>query len=220
MATPQYNPVRQAVKRLIDGLVPRRAFLTSGPTSDPAVALTFDDGPDPEHTPALLDRLRELDVRATFFVIGAHAEDHPELLRRMRDEGHAIGHHSWFHGEPDQTSAATLLRETRRLDRLLKTAVGARSHLFRPPKGKLDPAKLAGIWGVGKTIVLWNVDPKDYACRGPTEVRRHFEERPLRSGDVVLLHDTYGHATEVLPDLVEDARRQGLRFVTCEHWTS
>lgn len=218
METPRYSPVRQAVKRAIDGLVPRRAFLTSGPAGDPSVALTFDDGPDPEHTPALLDRLGELDVRATFFVIGAHAEDHPELLRRMRAEGHAIGHHSWFHGEPAQTSAATLVRETRRLDRLLKTAVGAPSHLFRPPKGKLDPAKLAAIWGAGKAVVLWNVDPKDYACRGPEEVRRHFDARPLRGGDVVLMHDTYRHAADVLPDLVEEARRRGLRFVNCQYW--
>lgn len=219
METPHYNPVRQAVKQLIDGLVPRRAFLTKGPTDDPAVALTFDDGPDPEHTPALLDLLRELDVRATFFVIGAHAEDHPELLRRMRDEGHAIGHHSWFHGEPTQTGAATLMRETRRLDRLLTTAVGAPSRLFRPPKGKLDPAKLIGLWSAGKSVVLWNVDPKDYACRGPAEVRSHFEARPLVGGDVVLFHDTHGHAIEVLADLVEGARERGLRFVPCDHWT-
>jgi peptidoglycan/xylan/chitin deacetylase (PgdA/CDA1 family) len=214
-----HNPVRQAVKRALDGALPRSAFLARGPRHDGAVALTFDDGPDPERTPRLLDRLRELDVRATFFVIGAHAEDHPDLLRRMRDEGHAIGHHSWFHGEPAQTSAATLLRETRRLDRLLSVAVGARSRLVRPPKGHLSPAKLAGLWAAGKAVVLWNVDPADYACAGPSEVRRRFTSRPVRAGDVVLLHDTHPHAHDILPDLVEDARARGLRFVTCRRWT-
>lgn len=212
------SPWRQAVKRALTRTVPRAAFLVRGPPSDPAVALTFDDGPDPTHTPALLDRLRALNVPATFFVIGAHAEDHPQLLRRMVDEGHAVGHHSWFHGEPHRTDAATLLRETRRLDRLFLSATGSRSELFRPPKGKLDPAKLVALWATGKRVALWSVDPKDYACREASEVLRRLEADPVTSGDIVLMHDTYRHAAEVVTPLVEDARKRGLRFVTCRHW--
>jgi peptidoglycan/xylan/chitin deacetylase (PgdA/CDA1 family) len=180
--------------------------------------LTFDDGPHPEHTPALLDVLKKEEVGATFFLLGDRARRFPGLVRRIAAEGHLIGHHSYSHSEPRQTSARQLLDEVNRTQELLTTLVGGPSPWFRPPKGKLTAAKLLRLWRAGQTVVLWNVDPKDYSCRSPLEVRAWFNRRPLGGGDVVLLHDSLPYAAEMLTDLIHSTRHRGLSFITPERW--
>jgi peptidoglycan/xylan/chitin deacetylase (PgdA/CDA1 family) len=210
--------VRQLLKRTLSLLLPRRRFLVQGSATTKAVCLTFDDGPHPEHTPRLLDVLKEHDVRATFFVVGEQAERHPELVRRIAEEGHAVGNHTFHHAAPGSTPAPQLLAEVERTDRLLSGLTGVRSFPFRPPQGKLTAAKLWRLWGTGRSVVLWNVDPKDYAADSTEEVRDWFGRRPLRAGDVVLLHDRVPHAVNVVPELVAAARGQGLTFQTVPEW--
>jgi peptidoglycan/xylan/chitin deacetylase (PgdA/CDA1 family)/glycosyltransferase involved in cell wall biosynthesis len=203
-------------KAALTTLLPRRLFLSQGPARSGAVCLTFDDGPHPEHTPQLLDVLKREDVRATFFVVGTQAASHPELVRRIVAEGHAIGNHTYSHAEPRQTSAGSLLAEVQRTRDLLRELLGAAPTLFRPPHGKLSALKLWRLWRAGQTVVLWNVDPKDFARRDGEEIRTWFKSRPLHAGDVVLMHDNRPHAAAVIPDLVRDARARGLAFTTLE----
>jgi peptidoglycan/xylan/chitin deacetylase (PgdA/CDA1 family)/glycosyltransferase involved in cell wall biosynthesis len=210
---------RQLLRRALTALLPRRRFLTRGPAESGSVCLTFDDGPHPEHTPRLLDGLRRQGVRATFFVVGRQAERYPELVRRIAAEGHTLGHHSYSHSEPGQTSARQLLDEVRRTRDLLAGLTGTPPVLFRPPKGSLTARKLWGLWRAGQTVVLWNVDPKDYARRAAGEVRDWFRRRPLNGGDLVLMHDNHPHAAEVVPGLVEDAHGRGLTFSQLPEWT-
>lgn len=198
--------------------LPRRLFMTSGPHASLALALTFDDGPDPTHTPAILDRLRERGVRATFFVVGAKAEAHPALVTRMADEGHAVGHHSYTHGLPQETSALTLVAEARHTSALLLRLLHRRPRLYRPPHGKLTPGKLLGLWALGQTVVLWNRDPKDFARGAVDPIRRWFEEEPLGPGDIVLLHDVHPHVAPALDAVFDRAARLGLGFATPEEW--
>lgn len=198
--------------------LPRRLFMTSGPAGSRAIALTFDDGPDPVQTPALLDRLRALELRATFFVIGARVEAHPGLVRRMAEEGHEVGHHSWSHGPPHQTSASTLLGEARRTTELLRQLTGRPGQLCRPPNGKLSPAKLLGLWSLGQSVVLWNRDPKDYRLRGLEEFHGWLGSEPLQGGDIVLLHDNHGMVVPVLDAIAEQAAALGLGFTTPSEW--
>ncbi len=182
------------------------------------MALTFDDGPDPEHTPAVLDRLRELGVRATFFVIGEKAEAHPHLVARIAEDGHEIGHHSYLHTPPPETSALTLVSEARRTSALLEGLLGWRPRLYRPPYGKLTPGKLVGMWALRQTVVLWNRDPKDFACGAVAPIRRWFETEPLAGGDIVLLHDVHAHIAPALDAVVDRAARLGLAFATPTQW--
>lgn len=198
--------------------LPRRLFMTSGPAASRSVALTFDDGPDPAHTPAVLDRLRALGVRATFFVIGSKAEASPALLARIAEEGHEIGHHSYSHSAPHETSAPALVAEARRTSALLERLLARRPRLFRPPHGKLTPGKLLGLWELGQTIVLWNRDPRDFACGSVDPIRRWFETQPLCGGDILLLHDVHAHVAPALDAVVERAARLGLRFATPTEW--
>ena len=218
MSSERPSPARQLVKRVLTAALPRRALLVRGPL-DGQVCLTFDDGPHPEHTPRLLDVLGRLELRATFFVVGAQVARHPELVRRIVHEGHLLGGHSYTHGPPATTSALELGREVRRSAELLAEVVGRRPTHFRPPHGKLTGAKLLALWSERQSIVLWNADPKDFACRDPGEVAEYFAARPLRGGDLVLLHDTAPHAAAALPDLVAAARRNGLGFATVDAWT-
>jgi peptidoglycan/xylan/chitin deacetylase (PgdA/CDA1 family) len=180
--------------------------------------LTFDDGPHPEHTPAVLDVLKKEEVGATFFLLGDRARRFPGLVRRIAAEGHLIGHHSFSHSEPGRTSARQLLDEVSRTQDVLTALVGRPSPWFRPPKGKLTAAKLVRLWRAGQTVVLWNVDPKDYSCQSPQEVRDWFDRHPLGGGDLVLLHDNVPYAGGMLTDLIHATRRRGLNFVTPEQW--
>jgi peptidoglycan/xylan/chitin deacetylase (PgdA/CDA1 family) len=192
--------------------------MTSGPAASRSIALTFDDGPHPTHTPAVLDRLRALGVRATFFVVGSRAEAHPSLVARIAAEGHEIGHHSYAHTAPPETSARTLVDEARRTSALLERIVGRRPVLFRPPHGKLSPGKLLGLWALGQTIVLWNRDPKDFACTSDEPIRQWFEGAPLAGGDIVLLHDVHPNIAPALDVVVARAAGLGLGFGTPDEW--
>jgi peptidoglycan/xylan/chitin deacetylase (PgdA/CDA1 family) len=214
----QYRPWRQWLRTALTTLLPRRLLLASGPATSKAVCLTFDDGPHPEYTPPLLDLLKKENVPATFFVVGQQAERYPDLVRRMVAEGHTVGHHTFTHAEPAQTSARQLLDETQRTRALLEALVGDAPMLFRPPKGKVTLAKLLRLWQARQTVVLWNVDPRDWASNSTDEVREWFRQRPLQGGDLVLLHETRPHAVEVLPDLVAAARKSGVRFTNVVEW--
>jgi peptidoglycan-N-acetylglucosamine deacetylase len=217
-AEPRPSPLRQLLRRGMAASLPRRLFMTSGPPGSRSLALTFDDGPDPAHTPAVLDRLRAHGVRATFFVVGGKAEAHPALVSRIAAEGHELGHHSWTHAPPQETSALSLLAEARRTAELLERIAGRRPSLFRPPHGKLTAGKLLGLWGLGQTVVLWNRDPKDFARGAVDPIRRWFESEPLAGGDILLLHDVHAHVAPALDALVERAARLGLRFSTPAEW--
>jgi peptidoglycan/xylan/chitin deacetylase (PgdA/CDA1 family) len=210
--------IRRLVKMSVAALAGRRRLMLRGPRRARSVCLTFDDGPDPIHTPPLLDLLHERQVRATFFVIGACAARYPELVGRLVAEGHVIGNHSYWHRRPHQIAAGALMDEVEQTTEVLAELAGENTRLFRPPFGKLTAWKLARLWGMGQTVVLWNRDPKDFACRSASVLSEWFGRHPLQAGDLVLFHDNYPHAVAVLPELIDDVRRRGLEFATVADW--
>lgn len=211
---------RQAARRGLAAALPRRVYITHGRPQSRAVCLTFDDGPHPELTPRLLDLLAALRVPATFFVIGREAERHPELVRRMAAEGHAVGNHSYSHPPRESLSARQAAAEVAGCAGVLAGILGRPPALYRPPRGKVTAGDLWRLWRAGTTTVLWNADPKDYAKGTAAEVRAWFRTRPPAAGDIILLHDVCPHALEVLPDLVGEARGRGLGFGTVPEWTA
>jgi peptidoglycan/xylan/chitin deacetylase (PgdA/CDA1 family) len=193
-------------------------YLVHGPTRSGAVCLTFDDGPDPDHTPALLDQLRCLGVVATFFVVGKRVKRYPDLVRRAVEEGHDVGHHSFTHSEPATTTADQLAEEVRNTDELLATVAGIRPRIVRPPHGKVTTEKLLRLWAMKRTVVLWNVDPKDYAMESAEQLEQWITTYHPRGGDVILLHDVHPRAGAVLPSLVARIRAAGLGFSRATEW--
>lgn len=197
--------------------IPRSRFLLSGPSAGRRVALTFDDGPHPAHTPALLDTLGHHGIPATFFVVGREAERHPELVVRAHREGHAIGHHSWTHTPPEATPTSVLREEVRRTVALLATLTGRVADRFRPPKGALTMRKAAMLWQERQRIVLWSADPRDYLMTSGAMLVDWATGHRAAAGEVVLLHDVHPHAGEAIAAIAR-WRDQGVEFVTLDAW--
>ena len=189
-----------------------------------AVALTFDDGPDPEFAPPFLDELRRLGIVATFFVVGHRARARPDLVRRALDEGHAVGSHSHTHPEPWTKPVPALLGDYRRGRQAAEAAVGRRVRLFRPPKGYLNGSGAAAMLGAGVRPWLWTVDPRDWMPEVTADdVVQGLDG--LTGGDVVLLHDAIegplapsaldrSATLAALPAIADLVRSRGLRFTT------
>jgi len=174
------------VKRLLAASARPLGTLIRVATDQPAIALTFDDGPDPEETPRVLDLLATHDARATFFMVGRRAEAHPDLVARAAAEGHALANHSW-----DHASFIRLDRDARR-EQLRRTAAVLAPHgvpLFRPPFGEQNLGSLRDARRAGFQVVAWDVvseDWRDYPAA-------HLVERTmrrLRRGSIVVFHDS------------------------------
>lgn len=208
---------RQLARRALGAVLPRERFLLIGPGHARQVALTFDDGPHPELTPRLLDRLGAAGAAATFFVTGDAAARHPRLIERMHREGHLVGHHSWTHSEPAATPTATLAAEVDRCRALLHDLLGVWCDWFRPPKGHLSVAKLLMLLQRRQRIALWSADPRDYALPDAATLTAWAAAHAPVGGEVVLLHDIHPHAAEALPAFLA-WRRQGLEFVRLDAW--
>ena len=214
------SQLRQILKSVFTAILPKSKLLTRGPRRHSVgqaieIALTFDDGPHPEHTPRLLDLLADADARGTFFVVGERAEQHPELIRRIADEGHELGNHTWSHSEPSQTSTEKFLDEVSRTRRLIEDLTGRDCRLTRPPKGSLTIGKALGLWKQYQQVALWNVDPKDFAMPDDVAMRAWLSGYRPQSGDILLLHDNHSRAGVAVEHL---AANPALRFVTLSDW--
>jgi peptidoglycan/xylan/chitin deacetylase (PgdA/CDA1 family) len=155
-------------------------------------------------------------------VIGEQAEKHPDLIRRIAAEGHAVAQHSYSHSEPSKTSTRKLLEEiaqtTRLLADILGTHDGTHAAWFRPPKGELTAGKMLALRRLGMTVMLWNVDPRDYKAASAAAVSEWFDAHPLKGGDVVLLHDAKPHAAGAIAHIAKQVRERGLEFTRPLDW--
>ncbi|MFF8289434.1 polysaccharide deacetylase family protein [Streptomyces sp. NPDC016309] len=187
---------------------------------DPShVALTFDDGPDPDTTPRFLRALDDLDVRATFFVLGSRLADHPGLGRLIAAEGHELAVHGWRHDRPWRPRPRLDAREVARAAELVAGAAGRWPLWYRPPYGILTGGRWAAARSAGLRTVLWSAWGRDWTASA-TAYSVHAEvTRTLRGGGTVLLHDSdmvsapgaWRAALGALPGLVAECRGRGLR---------
>jgi len=183
-------------------------------TAAPLVALSFDDGPDPQNTPKVLAILAQHGAHATFFVIGERAARHPELVRRIRDEGHEIGNHYWMDGSTLRHSDAAFLDSLDRTERA--AGISGPGKLFRPPTGLAWPGQIRLAKERGYTSVLGSAYPHDPA-HPPVGYIRWLVKKNLVPGAIVILHDGIADPSrgiEALPDILIAGRERGLQFVT------
>ncbi|WP_176611344.1 polysaccharide deacetylase family protein [Actinomadura sp. WMMB 499] len=176
------------------------------------VALTFDDGPVPG-TAELLDVLDANGVRATFFVVGEKAAEHPELVRREYLAGHEIGNHSYTHADLGEASKERVVSELRRTQDVIRSATGLTPVLLRPPYGSMSKTLEREARRMGLAQVLWSVDPQDWSERDSGSVEKKIVEG-VRPGGVVLMHDIHGSSVDAVPDIIERLRDDGYEFVT------
>ena len=154
----------------------------------PAVALTFDDGPDPEGTPAVLDRLDALALRATFFCLGSRAERYPALVEEIRGRGHQIETHGYRHEHHLARSPRWVLRDFRDA-RLALARCGVTPTWYRPSFGQATGSTLVAARALGLKTVLWSAWGREWTTTDPAEVAARITLR-LHAGAIVLLHDS------------------------------
>jgi len=182
------------------------------------VAITFDDGPDPRWTPKILDILKAANVNATFFVVGVNAERYPALVRRIVNEGHEIGNHTYYHPNLALCWPEHIRLELNATQLLLETITGRATTLFRPPYAadtgptelsELAPLKIAE--DLNYLVVLENIDPQDWAKPGAEIIVRRIKQQ-RHDGSVILLHDAGGdrsQTVEALPRILDWLHTRG-----------
>ncbi len=187
-----------------------------GPRDRRVVALTFDDGPDPVRTPALLDALAELDAPATFFLVGDIVDANADVVRRIAREGHELGNHTYSHRYLPLARSRSVERELRATDRAVERATGIVPTLARPPWGGRSPWTVRAFRRLAKRLVLWDINSNDWKGAPARAVAERVLER-ARPGSIILMHEARdgGEVTiEAVRLLVPALRARGFELVT------
>jgi peptidoglycan/xylan/chitin deacetylase (PgdA/CDA1 family) len=185
-------------------------------------SITFDDGPNPHATPRILDVLAREGIRATFFVLGRHADRWPDLVRRMADEGHQLGNHGYWHRKLHRRTPAYVRDDlSRGTASIVRASGGVRPRHFRAPHGFRNPWVTPIAASLGQRTVGWSLGVWDSARPGADEIARR-AIRGMRAGSILLLHDGDGYDAEgdrmqtadALPAIIDGLRTRGFRFAT------
>ncbi|MCX5668856.1 MAG: polysaccharide deacetylase family protein [Candidatus Omnitrophica bacterium] len=187
------------------------------------VALTFDDGPSPIWTPQILDALKAVNVKATFFMLGMHVQRYPEIARRVADEGHEIGNHTYDHHGLIYYKPEELNRQIKDTERVILNVTGEKTKYFRPPKAWITGQEKKQLIDLGYETVLWSLNSKDWVTFDDRYIIKYILHH-LRPGDIILFHDSGGvfrpeggnrkETVKTIPHLVQLLRERGYRFVT------
>lgn len=193
-------------------------FRTRGPHVK-QVALTFDDVPDPRFTPKVLDALKKEGVKATFFSVGSRAKKHPTLVTRIRQEGHAIGNHSYNHAQFNKLTLDQFRDQIERTNRILESITGIKPRLIRPPYGEINEEQLRWARRNNYKVVNWNVDSLDWQGLTKDEVKHNILSA-VGPGAIILQHAGGGVGSdltgtiEALPEVIAELKKKGYSFVT------
>lgn len=171
------------------------------------VRLTFDDGPG-AHTEKILDILKRYNVHAMFYMIGRNVQSHPGTVRRMVNEGHGVGNHSFTHSDLSKMSRAGVEQEISKTQDAIKSACGVAPTAFRPPYGALNGTVRDVAASQGLSVDMWSVDPRDWAQPGSGAITKRVLSGN-REGAVILLHVLHQQTVDALPSIIEGIRGQG-----------
>jgi peptidoglycan/xylan/chitin deacetylase (PgdA/CDA1 family) len=176
------------------------------------VALTFDDGPDPSCTETLLDGLKKRKVKASFFLIGENIPGNENLVRRMHEEGHLVGNHTYSHVQLPLLSEEEAYREIVSTGNLIYQITGEYPSFVRPPYGE---------WKEGMEFIVtmipvnWTVDPLDWEVKDADLVVSRVESQ-VKNEDIILLHDCYESSVQAALRIIDDLTSRGYEFVTID----
>jgi peptidoglycan/xylan/chitin deacetylase (PgdA/CDA1 family) len=184
-------------------------------TEAPYVALTFDDGPDEHTLPQLLDLLKQENVKATFFLIGERAEKLPELTRRIADEGHEIGNHSYTHSRlPKLPDEAAVRAEITRCQEVLERLSGQSPVIYRAPFIAHDERLWKILSEAGLPSISGSHKTQDWNSKRSREQILTSATKDIKAGDIILMHSWRKATLEAMPEIIEQIRQQGLQMVT------
>lgn len=185
-------------------------------TSEKIVALTFDDGPHPVHTPLVLDILKEKNIRAAFFVKGRAAAMHPEILKRIDEEGHILGNHSWSHSFWfDFFSFRRMRKDLETTNILIEEITGRIPRFFRPPYGVTNPPLARAIMETGMITIGWNIRSLDTLKGDPEKILSRISSS-LSPGSIILMHDNLPAGNVILGRVIDEVKKNGYTFVRAD----
>ncbi len=176
------------------------------------IAITFDDGPHPSYTAQLLDGLKERGIHATFFVTGEHAEANPEIIKRMQEEGHLIGNHTYSHIQLTEKNREIFREELIRTNEIIEEITGEEVQYVRPPYGSWDKSFEKEL---NMFPVLWNVDPLDWCSKNVACITRKIVSK-AEENDIILMHDYYETSVTAALRAIDELMEEGYTFVTVE----
>lgn len=180
----------------------------------PKIAITFDDGPSTAYTPILLDGLKERGVHASFFLIGKNIEqgDNAQIVKRMQEEGHLIGNHTYNHVEITRVSNETAYQEIKKTNDLIESITGETVEYMRPPFGLWQKELEQRIHVLP---VMWTVDPLDWATENVDEIVNKVVTE-TKENDIILLHDCYDSSVKAAFRIIDLLQAEGFEFVTVD----
>lgn len=203
----------------------RKGTVYRVPTQEKLVALTFDDGPSDVWTPRILDELKKAQVKATFFMLGKHVAEYPDIARRVAAEGHEIENHSFSHHVLFYYTTDELEKEIKQTEKIIKDTTGKTTKYFRPPKAWITPDEKKKLEELGYRVVLWSLNSKDWVTFHDKQIRYYILHN-VRPGDIILFHDSGGVFTteggsrkqtvKTIFALVQKLKEQGYKIVTVE----
>lgn len=192
--------------------------LSHGNPRLPEVALTFDDGPQPDVTPQVLVILQRFHSKATFFCVGQQVQEYPNIVSQEQQEGNLVEGHSWSHPDLRLLDGPTIHQQVAQDTQAIQRATGVSPTFFRPPYGERSATVAAQLQQFGLSTILWSVDPQDWARPGTdTIVTRVLQA--TTNGSIILLHDGGGNRAQTLaalPTIMSALQQRGLRFVTIQ----
>lgn len=197
----------------------RSTFILNGPSSKREVALTFDDAPDDQFTPLVLDVLKREGIQATFFVVGNRVEAHPEVVKRIVEEGHLLGNHSYNHANLPKISDAEFREQVNKTDKLISQYTGYIPNIIRPPYGSISEGQIQWLASQGKKIINWNVDSLDWKGLTPEQVETNVLAH-IKPGAIILHHSGGGKGEDLsctvdaLPRIINQLRNDQVKLVT------
>jgi peptidoglycan/xylan/chitin deacetylase (PgdA/CDA1 family) len=180
------------------------------------VVLTFDDGPDAAYTPKILDVLKQYDAKATFFEIGKNVAEHPDLTKRIHAAGHSVQNHTWTHADLRSLSAAAFRQQVTSTDQAIRAQTGGTPGCLRPPYGSMNTTVRQRAKALGKDLVVWTIDSRDWTKPGTTAIVQRVL-KSVHSGSVILMHDGGGNRSQTvaaLPIVLKTLKAQGYGFRT------
>lgn len=176
------------------------------------IALTFDDGPDPTHTLQLLEGLAKREVKATFFITGENAEAYPDLVKRMYEEGHLIGNHTYSHLQLTKKNREAFKAELVRTNEIIKEITGEEVVFVRPPYGSWDKSFEEEL---NMFPVLWTIDPLDWCSNDVACVINKVLPK-VKENSIILMHDEYASTVTAALQIVDELQKRGYEFVTVD----
>ena len=181
-------------------------------TQKKQIALTFDTAWGNEDIPQILKILKQENVKATFFLVGENAESNEKVVKRMYEEGHLIGNHTYSHIKLDECNISSAVGEINKTNEIIKSITGEDVKYIRPPYGAYSDKLLSHV---NMTPVLWSIDPDDWATTDTAYVVKSVVYK-VKNGDIILLHDIYDSSVEAALEIIDRLSSKGFVFVTVD----